>query len=179
MSRQYTPVSDVNCVGHFDLLIKVKEGKIVGFCSISNTCISHSKSYLDCCITARCINNSKYPLSRTFYKSMFEKWLDVILYAHDINITIREKWIQIIGQAWPPGVYTYLDIKVEETYNYQDIQGAISSLLSHISIVQYCRWCGTFLISVYTCTRVISKSSFSTLRQQCEVLTLYMKFLNL
>lgn len=37
--------------------------------------------------------------------------------------------------------------------------------------------CGTFLISVYTCTRVISKSSFSTLRQQCEVLTLYyMKF---
>lgn len=26
------------------------------------------------------------------------------------------------------------------------------------------------------CTRVISKSSFSTLRQQCEVLTLYMEF---
>lgn len=27
VSRQYTPVSDVNCVGHFDLLIKVKEAK--------------------------------------------------------------------------------------------------------------------------------------------------------
>lgn len=40
MSRQYTPVSDVNCMGHFDLLIKVKEGKIVGFCIICN--ILHS-----------------------------------------------------------------------------------------------------------------------------------------
>lgn len=89
MSRQYTPVSDVNCVGHFDLLIKVKEGKIVGFCSICNTCISHSvcsvvfgrvneynflggvlkrktKVIWTVGITASCINNFHIPIVQNF-----------------------------------------------------------------------------------------------------------------
>lgn len=43
-------------------------------------------------------------------------------YMHMISGKTEKK---IIGQAWPPGVYTYLDNKVEETYNYQDILGAI------------------------------------------------------
>jgi hypothetical protein len=28
VSRQYTPVSDISCMGHFDLLIKVMKGKL-------------------------------------------------------------------------------------------------------------------------------------------------------
>lgn len=51
-------------------------------------------------------------LSRTFYKSMWEKWLDVLLYAHEHKCSslfwcpknVRENQIQIISMA-TRGIY--------------------------------------------------------------------------
>lgn len=75
------------------------------------------KRYMDYCLIARCINNFHithwlYNLSRTFYKSMCEKWLDVLLYAHEHKCSslfwcpknVRENQIQIISMA-TRGIY--------------------------------------------------------------------------